>query len=109
MRPFVFLDLPGEIRNMIYALLLEAPNTAEAGPEDEEDFNAAIWLAAGGFANSHRVLLEAHPMPMEIQPVAQFGYGQPERKAMHLCKQISREVAELFFSEHHVRALPMPG
>lgn len=91
MKAFVFLDLPGEIRNLIYTFLLESPNTAEAGPQ-EDPFDLPSWRETGGYVSADRVLLEAHPMRMEIEPAANFGYGRPERKAMHLCKQISREV-----------------
>jgi hypothetical protein len=100
-RKFVFLGLPGEIRNMIYSLVLTPQNLVTTGPPPEP--YSASWCESFGVIGQERIVFGSFGSGMTLEPIGAYGHGHVETQIMRLCSTIHHEAITLFFSTHHVQ------
>ncbi|KIW00964.1 uncharacterized protein PV09_07486 [Verruconis gallopava] len=106
-RPFVFLDLPGEIRNMIYAYLLQPKRYLAAGPIPFP--SSREWDSNSGAVGSGRVLLQCNPIDNSLVPMRAYGYGYPDLRVMRLSKAVNAEAMQFFHHKHHFEVFVRVG
>ena len=95
------MDLPGEIRNTIYSLLLEPSFTEVFGPTPRP-YDSDLFGPFAGPVGNGRILLTARPQDQLLRPTAHYGYGRPDLKVLLLSKKVLEEAQGLFYAQHHV-------